>query len=339
MSTVVLALRLVLGAVFFTAAIGKLMDLPGSRRAMQDFGVPVRAAGALGLLLPLVELATAIGLVIRPTATVAAVVALVLLLGFVAGIANALRKGTAPDCHCFGQIQSSPAGRGTLLRNAALAAMAIVIIGWGNGPALDTWIGDRTSAELVAIAAGIVALALAAFALQLRQRLSRTSAELGVAHRLVGAMPPGLPVGTPAPDFDLKTLEGGQMTRDELLGRGLPTLLVFVSPACGSCAELLPKMARWERTLSDRLTVALISSGGIEDNKIMVAENPLERVLLQDQAELIEAYRIRGTPSAILVTASGTIASQPAESVSGIEPLIRLALRGGVGDALAASPA
>jgi len=337
MTTVVLALRLVLAAVFLTASVGKLLDLPGSRRAMQDFGVPFRAAGALGLLLPLIELATAVGLIIRPTATAAAVAALVLLLAFMAGIANALRLGTTPDCHCFGQIQSSPAGRGTLLRNAVLAAMAGVVIGWGSGPAVDAWVGDRTSAELLAILAGVAAILLAGFAFQLRRRLKDTTAELGLAQRMAAVMAPGIPIGTPAPDFSLRRLNGEQVTLDELLAHGRPTLLTFVSPNCGSCAELLPKMARWERTLSDRLTVALISSGGVEDNKLMIAGSGVDEVLLQDQAELIEAYRIRGTPSAVLVSPAGAIASAPAESVSGIEPLIRLALRGGAGDVLVGS--
>src|SRR6476661_2170022 len=171
MSTVVLVLRVVLTAVFVTAAVGKLLDLPGSRQAMRDFGVRGRAADIFGVLLPLAELATAVALLLQPTAQWGALAALLLLLIFTAGIANALRMGIAPDCHCFGQIQSSPAGRGTLARNLVLAAFALVVLIEGPGPAVTTWVGDRSTAELVAIIAGICALALVAAVLRLRQRL------------------------------------------------------------------------------------------------------------------------------------------------------------------------
>src|ERR1044072_50194 len=114
MDTVEVAVRIVLALVFATAGVGKLRDLEGSRRAMQDFGVSEGLAPTVGLLLPLAELVTAILLIFEPTAQVGAILAALLLLAFIGGIPNALRHGTQPDCHCFGQIHSAPAGRGTL---------------------------------------------------------------------------------------------------------------------------------------------------------------------------------------------------------------------------------
>jgi hypothetical protein len=52
-------------------------------------------------------------------------------------------------------------------------------------------------------------------------------------------------------------------------------------------------------------------------------------VLLQENDEAISRYRIRGTPTAVLINVEGTIASLPAESVFGIEPMVRLVLREG----------
>src|SRR5436190_9813873 len=117
MDTVVVLSRIVLAVVFATAGVGKLLDLEGSRRAVRDFGVPDGLANAAGLLLPIVELAVAVGLIFAPTAQWAGAAALLLLLLFIGGITNALRHGVAPDCHCFGQIHSEPAGKGTLIRN------------------------------------------------------------------------------------------------------------------------------------------------------------------------------------------------------------------------------
>src|SRR6266513_3729768 len=109
--------RLVLVAVFLVAGVAKLADLAGSRQAMRDFGVPGKLADFFGLLLPLTEIAVAVALVLPLTTWWGAVAALSLLLIFVAGIGYNLAQGRTPDCHCFGQLHSAPAGWSTLIRN------------------------------------------------------------------------------------------------------------------------------------------------------------------------------------------------------------------------------
>ena len=81
MSTVVLASRVGLAVVFLIAAIGKFADLRGSRASLVGFGVPERAAGVLGTLLPVAELCVAVTLIPVPTAQWGALGALILLLG------------------------------------------------------------------------------------------------------------------------------------------------------------------------------------------------------------------------------------------------------------------
>ena len=132
MDLVLLVARLLLAAVFAVAALAKLADLPGSRQAMRDFGVPARLAAPLGTLLPLAELAVAVALIPRASAWWGAVGALALLLLFVAGIGVSLARGRHPDCHCFGQIHSAPAGWQTLVRNGALAAVAGFVLWQGR---------------------------------------------------------------------------------------------------------------------------------------------------------------------------------------------------------------
>ena len=84
--------------------------------------MPARLAASAGPALPLAELAVAVALVIRPSARWGAPGALLLLPVFIAGVARAMSQGRTPDCHCFGQLHSEPAGRSTLIRNAAPAA-------------------------------------------------------------------------------------------------------------------------------------------------------------------------------------------------------------------------
>ena len=128
MQSVLLVLRLGLSAVFLVAGFAKLADLAGSRAALRDFGVPARLSSPFGVLLPLAELAVAVALVPAASAWWGALGALALLLVFVAGIGYALSRGRTPDCHCFGQLHSAPAGPSTLVRNLVLAALAAVVI-------------------------------------------------------------------------------------------------------------------------------------------------------------------------------------------------------------------
>jgi len=330
-----LGLGFLLAGVFAVAGVGKLRDLEGSLRAVRDFGVPERAAAAIGLLLPLAELTVAVALIFRPTTRWGAVAALALLLAFSVGIANALRRGQQPDCHCFGQIHSAPAGLGTLARNAVLAVLALVILVEGPGPAVDDWVSARTAAELAAVGVGAVAVALALLSLYLWRDRKELGLALGSAQVIANTAPPGIPVGTRAPEFTVKGLDGEKVTFASLRERGLPLLLVFVSPGCQSCVELLPKLARWQRTLTERLTIALISSGKAGDHDAWMGQHGLQNIFLQERAEVMERFRIRATPSAVIVTLDGKVGSKPAESVFGIEPLLRLALRDGADAQLA----
>ena len=129
------------------------------------------------------------------------------------GITNALLRGEAPDCHCFGQLQSEPAGRGTLARNVVLAAMAAFVTVEGPGPSVTAWVGDRSAAELVAVAAGIAAVVLGALLLRLWQSNRDLRRHLDNAHAELAAFPPGLPVGAPAPGFSLPNIDGETVTR------------------------------------------------------------------------------------------------------------------------------
>lgn len=42
---------------------------------------------------------------------------------------------------------------------------------------------------------------------------------------------------------------------------GRPNLLVFTDPNCGPCQALLPEVGRWQRKLTEELTISLISQG------------------------------------------------------------------------------
>jgi uncharacterized membrane protein YphA (DoxX/SURF4 family)/cytochrome oxidase Cu insertion factor (SCO1/SenC/PrrC family) len=321
----VLALRLVLAVVFGTAGIAKLLDLEGSRRALGEFGVPRRAIQAGALLLPLAEIAAALALVPKDSARWGALAALVLLLGFIGGIARALARGQAPDCHCFGQIHSAPAGRGTLARNVGLVVLAAIVL-W-RGPGVSIAGSDAAGAEAVTAAVTVLAILLAALALQMWMTNRSVREELADTRAQLALFPPGLPVGTLAPNFALKDLEGNTVTLDSLCARGKLVLLAFVGPRCGPCWLLLPHLHRWQETLSDRLTIALLAVGSDSDNMELIEEHGITGLFLHAGADLMKPYRVEGTPTTVLVTPDRRIASSAMMGVRPVEPAVRLTLQ------------
>jgi uncharacterized membrane protein YphA (DoxX/SURF4 family) len=134
MDAVLLIARLVLAGIFAVAGVGKLLDLPGSQQAVRNFGLPERLAKPGGIALPVAELVIAALLLPVTTAKYGAIAGFLLMLVFIAAIGNQLRKGNQPDCHCFGQIHSAPAGPMTLARNGvfALIALFIAVKGWDD---------------------------------------------------------------------------------------------------------------------------------------------------------------------------------------------------------------
>ena len=331
MDAFVIAARIILAAVFLVSGAAKLADLTGSRRAVADFGVPERLARLGGLMLPVIELAVSLLLVVPATAFVGAIGALGLLVLFVAGISYNLARGRHPDCHCFGQVHSAPVGWTTLVRNfvlIGLAGLAMSDRDLSYGDAAE-WVSDLTSTEqlLLGIAVGLAAILAAVgwFTVRLvdgTRRLRSRLDEVGVDPDATTESRGGLPVGAAAPEFELANVNGERATLAGLRRRGRSVLLLFTDPNCGPCNELMPEVADWQSTLADELTVALISVKGVEENRYKAQSYGLEYVLVQRDKEVAEAYRFVGTPSAVVVDSEGTIATELVGGPGAIRDLV-----------------
>jgi uncharacterized membrane protein YphA (DoxX/SURF4 family)/thiol-disulfide isomerase/thioredoxin len=319
MSMFTLGLRLALALVLAVAAAGKLADRAGSQSALRDFGLPEAALAPGAWVLPVLELLVAAALVITPTARAGAIGAIVLLGTFVAAIGRAMARGEAPDCHCFGQIHSEPAGKGTLGRNAVLAGAAVLVLVLSPGRSL----GHLAAEDAALLGTSLATLALGAVTLTLR----RENREL--KKRPVSARRPmveGLPSGSFAPDLPLSTLRGETLTLHELMRSGRPTALVQISPKCAPCRSLVPELIRWQRALAHDLNLVAISSGSAEDNLAFAEEHGLIELYIENGRSLGDLYRVRPTPSAVLIDEQGKIAAAPATGAVAIEALIRVGL-------------
>ena len=334
MDGLLLSIRCLLAAVFAVAAIGKLLDLEGSKQALQEFGVPNRAAQLGGIALPVTELLVAIALLVLPLARWGAAVALLLLLIFAGGVAQAMSRGQAPDCHCFGQLHSEPAGRSTLIRNAVLAVAAAFVLVKGAGPSLNQGLGSLHGAAIALVAVSVLAVVLAVAAAQLwadRQRLTRQQG----AGNAAPASVPGLRRGDRAPNFDLTPVRGTARSLTEMTERLRPTMLVFVSTGCPACIDMLSSLGRWQESLQDSVTLAAIFAGDHEQVERLSDENELSLVLTEERFETFQQYRLRVTPSAVPISYNGIIVGAPAEGVTAIEALIRTAVAESDGELVA----
>ena len=136
--------------------------------------------------------------------------------------------------------------------------------------------------------------------------------QLGRAQRLAASAAPGVPIGTRAPEFDLPDLHGNRVTLAHLLERGRPLLMVFVTPGCEQCVELLPKLSQWQRTLADRVTLVFMSTGSVKRNKPIFEEHGIsDDVLLQEFMEVSDALPYPGNAVGGAHHARGNRRDQP----------------------------
>jgi thiol-disulfide isomerase/thioredoxin len=103
-------------------------------------------------------------------------------------------------------------------------------------------------------------------------------------------------------------------------------MLLFTDPGCGPCNAMLPEVGRWQEEHPQKLTLTLISRGEVEENKTKASEHALKNVLLQEDWEISESFEVRGTPSAVLVSADGMVASPVAGGAEGIRRLLSYAV-------------
>ena len=320
MHLITVILRIALSGVFGVAGVTKLIDPRGTRDAVKNFGAPEPLVPAVSLVLPIVELAIAVGLLFTDSSRVSALAALLVLMLFILAISVNLARGRTHDCHCFGQLYSRPLGWPTLARNITFALGAVFVL-WQSdttpGSDIVSTLAQLNSYQWLALL-GAVAVVIGGL-IYLQQRQKRLANEPPAA-------PVGLPLDSEAPPFELAAYAGGTTSLSELLAYGKPLLLIFTNPTCGPCVVLFEEVKEWQHSHSKQLTIALLSFGTIKENFVNVARNGLGQVLLQQKREVAEKYGANLTPTAVVVNTSGRIASPLAAGADEIRALLTTVL-------------
>jgi thiol-disulfide isomerase/thioredoxin len=131
-----------------------------------------------------------------------------------------------------------------------------------------------------------------------------------------------LPLGTPAPAFELNALDGGRTSLGGLLQEQKPLLLLFSHPECGPCQALLPDILGWQRNLREHVAIAVVAEGSATANRAKFEPLGIRRALIQESREVSESYQAWGTPAAVLIASDGTIASDVAQGGDAIRQLV-----------------
>lgn len=316
-----LVVRLGLAAVLGRAALAKLVDRDAAREGARQLGVPAAMVAAVGIGLPLAELAVAIGLATTPAAGGASLAAVVLLAAFTVLIGVNLAAGRHPACNCFG-ADAAPIGVATLVRNVALTAAAGLLAGRSiAGASLGSYRELTTDQAWILAGAGAV-VALAALTAWVLVNLVRQNARLleriEALEALASGAPAarrqrskGLPPGTPAPPIAAVDTAGQTLALGDLLD-GRPLVLVFVEPGCGACVALGDELALRREPFTDR-RVVVIASATMEATAAKFGAITAADVLADPTGEVSRAYGVVGTPSAVVVTPDGRIARPLAE--------------------------
>lgn len=336
---VTLLARLALGLVFLSAGAAKLFDRSRFLVALTEFGLESRYLSIVAWGVPLAELLTAFALVFAWSAWYGALLAFLLLVLFEVAVAQNLVQGRAPDCGCFGQLHSAPISWRLFNRNLALLALAVLILWNGrNKPGVSAffWVRYFSAGEVVLLAFSVLLLGILAVVLRRLGDLTTRQEQLQATVRsaLEGegrlapierqdAKPPkeGLPLGAPAPGFTLLSSNGRRLSLSDLLTRGKPVVLIFVSHNCRPCRALASMLPTWQEEQGDSFTIAVISRGGPQGNTKIFPESGGTRFLIDEASNVHEHYRARWTPAAVRIDPSGRIASSVRYGIGSVAEL------------------
>ena len=365
MNSALLAARLLLAGIFTTSAVAKWLDRPASATALGNFGVPGRLVAPLALALPLLEFVTALLLLLPgSTAWLGAVLATVLLTVFSVAIAVNLLRGRRPACNCFGQIQTTPIGPGTLLRNAAFAVPAVFVVGNGReaGPGAFDWtVGMSPAESALTVIAALLAAGLVGGLFVIR-RLAREQARLResltvMEHlydmqeaQLRGLEPvataaPAAPkadgvqliIGALAPAFEVRTADGRTLGLPDVLAGGRPALLLFVSQHCNVCHELLPLVPEWTTSLAPHARVLAIAPGTPADHRRTLEAHPSLPIAFAGAVPVADLYAATWVPAAVVIGPDGRVARPAAFGRDAIITMVDEIAAGRVTDEVAST--
>jgi len=152
---------------------------------------------------------------------------------------------------------------------------------------------------IVILALGIALLALARQVGVLHVRVAPAGA------LLTGKGPV---VGEPAPMLDVTTMDGAALSIGKALAKGRMQLLLFVSPACPLCKELIPIATNFARR--ERLDIVFIGDDEASQQQAMIGRLDMAGMPFVNGPLVGRTFHVDRLPHAVLIGDSGTVLSK-----------------------------
>jgi thiol-disulfide isomerase/thioredoxin len=161
----------------------------------------------------------------------------------------------------------------------------------------------RTRAIAIAVLVGVILLALGACN-------AIPSNVLAPRNDATSARPTAAKIGALAPEINLKSMTGDQITLSQLAGRAV--LVNFWATWCGPCRAEFPAFARKYKELKDQGFVIVgvnTQDDNTDDGVFTFMRNSLVNFpIVRDRDDRLSAiYNVRGLPTSIFIDKQGII--------------------------------
>jgi methylamine dehydrogenase accessory protein MauD len=115
-------------------------------------------------------------------------------------------------------------------------------------------------------------------------------------------------VGEAAPVLDVTTIDGAPLAIGKALARGRMQLLLFVSPSCPLCKDLIPIAKNFART--EKLDIVFVGDDALEEQRAMIARLEMTGLPFVNGALVGRTFHVDRLPHAVLIGENGTVLSK-----------------------------
>ena len=115
-------------------------------------------------------------------------------------------------------------------------------------------------------------------------------------------------VGEAAPVLDALTMEGAPVAIGKALARGSMQLLLFVSPHCPLCKDLIPIARNFAKR--EKLDIVFVGDDTVEEQRAMIARLEMQGLPFINGPTLGRTFHVDRLPHAVLIGDDGTVLSK-----------------------------
>jgi methylamine dehydrogenase accessory protein MauD len=115
-------------------------------------------------------------------------------------------------------------------------------------------------------------------------------------------------VGEPAPVLDALTMEGKPLAIGKNLTKGRMQLLLFVSPHCPLCKDLIPVAKNFAK--AERLDIVFVGDDDPAEQQAMIARLEMKGLPFVNSSIVGRTFHVDRLPHAVLIGETGTLLSK-----------------------------